>query len=94
MWSTVTASAEAAGRDPAQLSLVVRANIKHHRAPAGRDRTTYHGSTDQIADDVRGAFAIGAHQVILDLQGTTTSVEHYLDVADAITAAADLTVPA
>jgi probable F420-dependent oxidoreductase len=94
MWSVVTAAAEVAGRDPSSLSLVVRANIKHTIRPLGRDRATYHGSVGQIADDVLGAVALGSHQVILDLQGTTTSVAEYLDLADAIVNASDLRIAA
>lgn len=90
MWSVVTAAAVDAGRDPSTLSLVVRANIHHKDRPAGPGRPTYHGSVEQIADDVRGAFALGARQVILDLQGTTRDVTAYLDLADAIAAAGDL----
>ncbi|MEW6474664.1 MAG: TIGR03619 family F420-dependent LLM class oxidoreductase [Actinomycetota bacterium] len=90
MWSVVTAAAADAGRDPSMLSLVVRANIHHRDRPAGPGRPTYHGSVDQIADDVRGAFALGARQVILDLQGTTRDVAAYLDLADAIADAGDL----
>lgn len=88
MWSVVTTAAERAGRDPAELALVVRANIHHLDRPAGADRPAYHGSVEQIAGDVRAAFALGARQVILDLQGTTNDVAAYLDLADAIAAAA------
>ena len=88
MWGVVVATAEAAGRDPDQLSMVVRANVHHSLVPLGADRPTYHGSVDQIAADVRGAFEIGARQVILDLQSSTSEVEEYLDLADAITVAA------
>ena len=52
MWGMVLAAAEAAGRDPDQLSLVVRANVHHSLVPLGADRPTYHGSVDQIAADV------------------------------------------
>ena len=90
MWSVVTTAAERAGRDPSQLSLVVRANIKHTARPIEGERATYHGSIEQIGGDVRGAFALGAHQVIIDLQGTTTTVTEYLDLADAIVDAGEL----
>lgn len=90
MWSVVTAAAADAGRDPTTLALVVRANIHHRDRPAGPGRPTYHGSVEQIAEDVRGAFAVGARQVILDLQGTTSDVTAYLDLADAIAAAGEL----
>src|SRR5436190_903412 len=56
MWSVVTSAAERAGRDPSQLSLVVRANIKHTARPTQGERATYHGSIEQISGDVRDAF--------------------------------------
>jgi probable F420-dependent oxidoreductase len=90
MWSVVISAAERAGRDPSQLSLVVRANIKHTARPIQGERPTYHGSIEQISGDVRGAFALGATQVIIDLQGTTTTVPEYLDLADAIVEAGEL----
>jgi probable F420-dependent oxidoreductase len=90
MWSVVTAAAADAGRDPSALSLVVRANIHHRDRPAGPGRPAYHGSVEQIAEDVRAAFALGARQVILDLQGTTDDVTAYLALADAIAAAGEL----
>jgi hypothetical protein len=94
MWGVVRTSAEAAGRDPERLALVVRANVHHSLVPLGRDRPTYHGSVGQIAADVRGAFEIGARQVILDLQASASGVEEYLDLADAISGAAEVGVAA
>ena len=90
MWSVVRAAAERAGRDSSSLSLVVRANVKHSSRPIGRNRPTYHGSVEQIATDVHDAFALGAHQVVLDLQGTTTSVAEYFDLAEHLVEAGDL----
>jgi hypothetical protein len=74
--------------------MVVRANVHHSLVPLGVDRSTYHGSVEQIAADVRGTLEIGARQVILDLQASTNEVEEYLDLADAITVAAELGVAA
>jgi hypothetical protein len=74
--------------------MVVRANGHHSLLPLGPDRSTYHGSVDQIAADVRAAFEIGARQVILDLQASTSEVDEYLDLADAITAAARVGIAA
>lgn len=90
MWSVVLDAAERAGRDPSKLSLVVRANIRRTARPLGVDRAAYHGSVDQVAADVRNTFALGAHQVILDLQGTTASVAEYFDLADGLVEAGDL----
>lgn len=90
MWSVVTAAAADAGRDPVDLSLVVRANAHCTSKPMGHDRPSYHGSIEQIAADVRAAFEIGAAEVLVDLQGTTSTVSEHLDLADAIVAAGDL----
>jgi probable F420-dependent oxidoreductase len=90
MWSAVTAAAEEAGRDPAALALVVRAPIHHTGDPLGASRPRYHGSINQVAADLRDDAAIGAHRVILELQGTARTVSQLLDLADAIVAAADL----
>jgi probable F420-dependent oxidoreductase len=90
MWSVVTAAAVDAGRDPGELSLVVRANARHTARPIDHDRPAYHGSVEQIAADVRAAFEIGATEVLVDLQGSTSTVSEHLDLADAIVAAGGL----
>jgi probable F420-dependent oxidoreductase len=87
-WSVVKAAAVQAGRDASELSLVVRANIQRTSRPLGAHRPTYHGAVEQIAADVRGALRVGAHQVVLELQGTTSDVSEYFDLADAIVDAA------
>lgn len=90
MWDTVRRAAVAAGRDPDQLALVVRADVHHSLVPLGPSRPAFHGSAAQIADDVRTAAELGARQVILDLQSAARDVEEYLDLADVIRASADL----
>lgn len=90
MWGAVRASAEQAGREPDLLTLVIRATVKHTDRPAGPERGVYHGSIEQLAADLRADAAIGAHQVVLELQGTTTDVTELLDLADAIVAASEL----
>lgn len=90
MWSVVTHAAADAGRDASELSLVVRANVRHTAKALSHDRPAFHGSVEQIADDLRAASEIGAHEVIVDLQGTTCSISEHLDLADAIVAAGGL----
>jgi alkanesulfonate monooxygenase SsuD/methylene tetrahydromethanopterin reductase-like flavin-dependent oxidoreductase (luciferase family) len=41
-----------AGRDPATLELIVRANLEISDATLRRDRTDFTGTLEQIADDV------------------------------------------
>jgi probable F420-dependent oxidoreductase len=58
--------AEAAGRDPAALQMVVRANLEIAEQPLGSDRMLFAGTLDQIQRDVEGCRTIGAHEIILD----------------------------
>ena len=54
MWQVVCERAVDYGRDPAALSLVVRANIVLHPEPLGDGRPSYWGSLEQVAEDLRG----------------------------------------
>jgi hypothetical protein len=58
--------AAAAGRDPAALQMVVRANLEIAAHPLGPDRMIFTGTLDQIQGDIEGCRTIGAHEIILD----------------------------
>jgi alkanesulfonate monooxygenase SsuD/methylene tetrahydromethanopterin reductase-like flavin-dependent oxidoreductase (luciferase family) len=58
--------AEAAGRDPAALQMVVRANLEIAAHPPGPERMIFTGTLDQIQRDIEGCRTIGAHEIILD----------------------------
>jgi probable F420-dependent oxidoreductase len=58
--------AEAAGRDPATLQMVVRANLELAEHPLGPDRMIFAGTLDQIQSDIEGCRQIGADEIILD----------------------------
>jgi probable F420-dependent oxidoreductase len=66
MFDGVKPMAEAAGRDPAALQMVVRANIELAEHPLGPDRMIFTGTLDQIQSDIEGCRTIGAHEIILD----------------------------
>jgi probable F420-dependent oxidoreductase len=66
MMAAVRQSAQAAGRDPASLELVVRANLEITPEPLGADRYIFHGSLGQIAEDVRSVYAVGASELFFD----------------------------
>jgi len=72
MWQVVCERAVDYGRDPAALSLVVRANIVLHPEPLGDGRPSYWGSLEQIADDLGATESAGAHEVILGVYGDPT----------------------
>jgi probable F420-dependent oxidoreductase len=58
--------AEAAGRDPAALQMVVRANLEIAAHPLGPERMIFTGTLNQIQRDIEGCRTIGAHEIILD----------------------------
>lgn len=54
------------GRDAGELSITVRAFVQLTEKPVDGERMTYQGSLEQIVDDLRGAAAAGADEVLLD----------------------------
>src|SRR5262249_5984451 len=57
-------AATAAGRDPATLTVAVRANVPLTREPLGRDRPFLGGSPKQVADDLGRLDGIGVDHVL------------------------------
>jgi probable F420-dependent oxidoreductase len=73
MWSAIRSRAEALGRDPAKLELVVRANL--YVTPKALDeasRAVFVGSIDQIRADLDATRALGAHETLLEAQFATS----------------------
>jgi probable F420-dependent oxidoreductase len=68
MFDGIRAMAQAAGRDPARLKLVVRANLMVAEAPLGAARGPFVGSFEQICDDISATRDIGAHELFFDPQ--------------------------
>jgi probable F420-dependent oxidoreductase len=62
--TTFRRSAEQAGRDPAALTVVVRANVPLTREPLGDGRPFLGGSPRQIAEDVARLGPAGVDQVL------------------------------
>lgn len=67
MWDGIRGMAQAAGRDPKSLELIVRANLVITKAPLGDDRGVYTGSLDQVRADVAATREIGAHELFFEL---------------------------
>jgi probable F420-dependent oxidoreductase len=72
-------AAEAAGRDPASLTVVARANVPVTREPLGDDRPYLGGSPKQIADDVARLEGTGVDHVFFS-DTASTDVESYVDL--------------
>jgi hypothetical protein len=66
MYESLQTMAREAGRDPATLELVVRANLHQTREPLGEDRPPYYGTLDQIRADVRATEEMGAAEIFFD----------------------------
>jgi hypothetical protein len=76
--------AEAAGRDPAALQMVVRANIEITEHPLGPDRMVFTGTLDQIQRDIEGCRQIGAHEIIIDptVSAGAQRLDHWLGIME------------
>ncbi|MBF6065454.1 LLM class F420-dependent oxidoreductase [Nocardia terpenica] len=63
----ITDLAEAEGRDPAALSLLLVAIVYLSPTPAGPTRMPFQGNLDQVLDDLSAAAKAGADEVILSI---------------------------
>jgi probable F420-dependent oxidoreductase len=68
MFAGVRAMAQAAGRDPAKLELIVRANLTLTESPRGAGRPSFTGSWEEIRDDIAATRDIGAHEILFEAQ--------------------------
>lgn len=69
MWAGIQQQATQAGRDPAQLQLVGRANLMLLPQPLPDEgRFPFVGSLDQIIEDIRAHREAGVQELILDAQ--------------------------
>lgn len=67
MWEGILAMAQAAGRDPSKLALVVRGNLVLKREPSSGERPPFVGTWEEIRQDIQETRSIGAHELILEL---------------------------
>ena len=84
MFGSIKQMAKDSGRDPASLSLIVRANIELSDKPLGKDRTIFTGSMEQISEDVRGCAKIGASEVFFDptFAAEGQSLDYWMSLLD------------
>jgi probable F420-dependent oxidoreductase len=66
MFGAIKQMAKEAGRDPASLALVVRANLEISDKAVGKERFIFNGSVEQIKEDIAGCRRIGAHELFFD----------------------------
>lgn len=84
MWQGIRQMAEAAGRDPAGLQLVARANIALLPQDVPGDRPPFVGSLAQIEQDLQAHAGAGVDEMILDLQFSPqiTHIDDYLETSE------------
>lgn len=90
MWSALRDLCADHGRNPDELELIVRANIKLSPVAMGADRPSFWGSVEQVAGDLDATRSAGAHEVILDVQGDATTADEVLGLTDMLLTAASL----
>jgi probable F420-dependent oxidoreductase len=84
MWSTIRDLAAGYARDVEQLQLVVRANVKIFEQALGSDRPSYWGSIEQVTDDIDATCATGAHEILIDVQASSSSAAELIELAGAV----------
>jgi len=63
-------AALAAGRDPAQLPIILRANAEHSETPLPEDgRPLFHGTVTQWVDDIARVAELGVEHVFFSMSG-------------------------
>jgi probable F420-dependent oxidoreductase len=68
MYDGIKQMAKEAGRDPAKLELLVRANCEFSNSPIAKDRADFVGTLEQIAGDVAAVRKLGASEIIFEVQ--------------------------
>jgi len=68
MLEVIKGMAKDAGRDPAALTLIVRANVEIHNTPIQKERVDFTGTIEQIAGDINTTQKLGAAEIVFDVQ--------------------------
>jgi probable F420-dependent oxidoreductase len=68
MFEGIKQMAQAAGRNPSALELLVRANVEFLDSVPAKGRSDFTGSLDQIAADVAAVRKLGATELVFDIQ--------------------------
>jgi len=66
MFDGIKQMAKEAGRDPAKLQMIVRANLILTDKPQGKDRAPFMGTVEQVKEDIAACREIGAHELFFD----------------------------
>jgi alkanesulfonate monooxygenase SsuD/methylene tetrahydromethanopterin reductase-like flavin-dependent oxidoreductase (luciferase family) len=67
MFGAIRQMAREAGRDPAELKMIVRANLYLTSKPIEKDRGLFAGTMGQVREDLAACEKIGANEVFYEL---------------------------
>jgi probable F420-dependent oxidoreductase len=90
IWAGIRHAAEGLGRNPDDLQLVVRANVKVAPTTHDGSRAPFTGTIAQIAGDVGAIADAGANELILDVQADARTGEEVIELADRIVGTAGI----
>jgi alkanesulfonate monooxygenase SsuD/methylene tetrahydromethanopterin reductase-like flavin-dependent oxidoreductase (luciferase family) len=78
--------AKQAGRNPDELSIIIRANVEFTEKPLGGQRWIFSGSADEVRSDIQAVRELGAAEVHFDptFSAAGTSVEGYLETMERV----------
>jgi probable F420-dependent oxidoreductase len=68
MFETIKRMVRDAGRNPESFELLVRGNAEFTESPVSKDRASFTGSLEQIAEDIHETRKLGAAELVLDVQ--------------------------
>jgi len=66
MMASLRSMAKAAGREPACIEIVVRANLAITPQPLGKARWIFSGAPEEIASDIKAVRTLGANELFFD----------------------------
>ncbi|WP_433294638.1 LLM class F420-dependent oxidoreductase [Pseudonocardia sp. CA-142604] len=94
-WNEIRDLAAQHGRDVDRMEHIVVGNVTFTPQPQGRDRVPFIGTFDEVVEDIATAIALGADEVIIDLnlQKWFTDTGRMLDTAEELLSRARDEVP-
>ncbi len=86
MMAGIRTMAQQAGRDPAQLKMLVRANVNLTDRPLGEGRWPFNGSPDEVRSDIRATREARADELFFDpsFGPAGTTLQGFLDTMEQI----------
>jgi probable F420-dependent oxidoreductase len=66
MMTQLRSMAQAAGRDPSDIELIVRANLAISPQPLGKTRPIFSGALEEIKSDINAVRTVGANELFFD----------------------------